>query len=392
MTMPFYTSPEQLMRERSEIARKGIARGRSVVVLRFVDGVLFVAENHSGTLHKISEIYDRIGFAAVGRYPEFENLRVAGIRHADLRGVSYDRSDVSGRSLANAYAQTLGSIFTEQLKPYEVELCLAEVGATPADDLLYRITYDGSIYEEEDFVVMGGTTEPISTAMRDAYRPDMSLTDAVAAALGALRSTGGSGSASGSGSSAAAANNADTRELGTRQLEVAVLDRRRPRRAFRRLVGPALDAVLPGGTPTDDPADAEAPPAAADAPAAATSEAAAPADAAGAPAESPAAPASDKPDTTGAAGTAKPSAGTGTGTAGSAKSGAGTGTAGSASSAEPGEATEGTDADGAAGGAPANPPFGDASGDAARPADTDPSADPKSPKDTNAGEDPTKST
>jgi proteasome alpha subunit len=248
VTLPFYASPEQLMRERSEIARKGIARGRSVVVLTFVDGVLMVAENHSTTLHKISEIYDRIGFAAVGRYNEFENLRVAGIRHADLRGYSNDRRDVTGRSLANAYAQTLGAIFTEQLKPYEVELCVAEVGSTAADDLLYRVTYDGSIFDEEGFVVMGGTTEPIAAAMREAYRPGMPLDEAIAAAVGALRSTPGPGNASSSSS-----DGASGRELGSKQLEVAVLDRRRPRRAFRRLTGAALTAVLPGAKP--EPAD-----------------------------------------------------------------------------------------------------------------------------------------
>ena len=243
MTLPFYASPEQLMRERSELARKGIARGRSVVVLTYADGVLFVAENHSSTLHKISEIYDRIGFAAVGRYNEFENLRVAGIRHADLRGYSNDRRDVTGRSLANAYAQTLGTIFTEQLKPYEVELCVAEVGSTQDEDQLYRITYDGSIFDEDGVVVMGGTTDPISTAIKAAYLPDMSLAEAAAAAVGALRSAGGTG-------------NSDTRELGAKQLEVAVLDRRRPRRAFRRLTGAALNAVLPGAEP---PATAEPP-------------------------------------------------------------------------------------------------------------------------------------
>lgn len=253
MTMPFYASPEQLMRERSELARKGIARGRSVVVLAYTDGVLFVAENPSSTLHKISEIYDRIAFAAVGRYNEFENLRVAGIRHADLRGYSNDRRDVTGRSLANAYAQTLGTIFTEQLKPYEVELCVAEVGATSADNLLYRITYDGSIFDEPGYVVMGGQTEPISTAMRGSYRPDMSLEEAVAAALGALRSTptptpGGAG-----------ANADSSKGLATtkQQLEVAVLDRRRPRRAFRRLTGAALEALLPSKA-TEPAADAPA--------------------------------------------------------------------------------------------------------------------------------------
>jgi proteasome alpha subunit len=252
VTMPFYTSPEQLMRERSELARKGIARGRSVVVLSYDDGVLFVAENHSSTLHKVSEIYDRIGFAAVGRYNEFENLRMAGIRMADLRGYSNDRRDVTGRSLANAYAQTLGSIFTEQLKPFEVELCVAEVGGTTEDDQLYRITYDGSIYDEPGFVVMGGQTEPISAAMRESYSANMSLNDALEAALRALKSittgSGGSGTAAASNVSAAAAGNGTGREPG-RDLEVAVLNRRRPRRSFRRITGAALTQLIEGGKP-----------------------------------------------------------------------------------------------------------------------------------------------
>src|SRR5215468_5187037 len=145
--MQFYASPEQIMRDRSEYARKGIARGRSAIVLSYEGGVLLVAENLSTALHKVSEIYDRIGFAAVGRYNEFENLRAAGIRLADLRGYSYARKDVTGRALANAYAQTLGAIFTEQTKPFEVEICVAEVGRSGAQDELYRITYDGSIQD-----------------------------------------------------------------------------------------------------------------------------------------------------------------------------------------------------------------------------------------------------
>jgi proteasome alpha subunit len=143
--MPFYASVEQIMRDRSELARKGIARGRGVVVLSYSQGVLFVAENLSTALHKVSEIYDRIGFAAVGRYNEYENLRQAGIRHAEVRGYAYDRRDVTGRGLANAYAQTLGTIFSEQQKPFEVELCVAEVGLSPDTDQLYHLTYDGSI-------------------------------------------------------------------------------------------------------------------------------------------------------------------------------------------------------------------------------------------------------
>ncbi|NUT92673.1 MAG: proteasome subunit alpha, partial [Saccharothrix sp.] len=159
MTLPLYASPEQILRDRSEYARKGIARGRSVVVLRYADGVLFVAENPSSTLHKVSEIYDRIGFAAVGRYSEFENLRQAGIRFADIRGYQNDPRDVTGRSLANVYAQTLGSVFSEQIKPLEVEICVAEVGTDPDEDTLYRLTYDGSIVEEPQYVVMGGQAE-----------------------------------------------------------------------------------------------------------------------------------------------------------------------------------------------------------------------------------------
>lgn len=228
MTMPFYTSPEQLMRERSELARKGIARGRSVVVLKYAGGVLLVAENPSTTLHKISEIYDRIGFAAVGRYSEFENMRMAGIRMADVRGYSYDRRDVTGRALANAYAQTLGAIFTEQVKPFEVEICVAEVGSTPEADQLYRLTYDGSIVDEPQYVVMGGQAETITSTLKDSYTEGLELTAAVELAVGAL-SSGGEGS----------------RELGVGQLEAAVLERSRPHRTFRRFSGSALRAILP---------------------------------------------------------------------------------------------------------------------------------------------------
>ena len=159
MSMPFYVSPEQLMKDKADYARKGIARGRSVVVLAYDKGIAFVAENPQ-SLRKISEIYDRIAFAAVGMYYEFENLRVAGIRYADLRGYSYDRSDVSARGLANAYAQTLGTVFTQEPKPYEIELVVAEVGETPEQDQIYRLTYDGSVADQHGFVVMGGAQRP----------------------------------------------------------------------------------------------------------------------------------------------------------------------------------------------------------------------------------------
>jgi proteasome alpha subunit len=251
MTMPFYASVDQLMRDRSELARKGIARGRSVVVLTCADGVLFVAENRSNSLRKVSEIYDSLGFAAVGRYNEFENLRTAGIRYADVRGYSYDRRDVTGRSLANAYAQILGASFIEQQKPFEVELCVAEVGPTPDRDQMFRITYDGSISDEPRFVVMGGTTEPISAALRESYEPDLPTRDALRIALEALQAQNGTGT-SASGSSAATSAS-DDRRLGVDALEVALLDRtRRPRRAFRRLTGAALAALMPGDEPAGE--------------------------------------------------------------------------------------------------------------------------------------------
>jgi proteasome alpha subunit len=244
--MPLYASPEQLMRERSELARKGIARGRSVVVLKYACGVLFVAENPSATLHKVSEIYDRIGFAAVGRYSEFENLRVAGIRHADLKGYQYDRRDVSARALANAYAATLGSIFTEQLKPFEVEVCVAEVGASAAEDQLYRLTYDGSIFDEPQYIVMGGQNEKIAAKLKETFEDGLDLQAALGVAVAALRtpSQPASGSSSSSASSANASANGNG-EADPIKLEVAVLDRDRPRRMFRRLTGTALDTLLP---------------------------------------------------------------------------------------------------------------------------------------------------
>jgi proteasome alpha subunit len=228
VTLPYYASAEQIMRDRSELARKGIARGRSVVVLTYDSGVLFVAENPSTALHKVSELYDRVGFAAVGKYNEFENLRRSGILQADLRGFSYDRRDVTGRSLANAYAQTLGAIFTDQLKPYEVEICVAEVGrpdASPKAPVMYRITYDGSIVDERDFIVMGGTTEPIVTALKSSYESGMDIKSAFGVAVSALRRPPAEGQPQAPAS----------------PLEVAVLDQNRPRRAFKRITGSALE-------------------------------------------------------------------------------------------------------------------------------------------------------
>jgi len=237
MTTPFYVPQEQVMKDKAEYARKGIARGRSVVVLQYVDGVLFVAENLSRALHKISEIYDRIAFAAVGKYNEFENLRQAGIRLADTRGYLYDRRDVTGRGLANAYAQTLGTIFTESSKPFEVEIVVAEVGDEAESDQIYRLTYDGSVSDEHGFVAMGGQAEQISTALEEHYSDGQPLGDMLRLAVDVLSTHGGQ-------------LGSPPRQLESNQLEVAVLDRTRPMRKFRRLVGPALEQIM---TPAQQP-------------------------------------------------------------------------------------------------------------------------------------------
>ena len=232
MSVPFYVSPEQIMRDKADFARKGIARGRSVVVMQYDAGIVFVAENPSRALHKISELYDRIGFAAVGKYNEFESLRVAGVRLADMRGYSYDRSDVTGRSLANAYAQTLGTIFTETAKPFEVEIVVAEVGVAADNDQLYRLMFDGSVADEHGFVAMGGQAEPITVGLQQGWHEGMSLEQAIRLAHGLLESHGGEGA----------------RALAPEHLEVAILDRARPRRTFQRVSNGRLSTLLAEGS------------------------------------------------------------------------------------------------------------------------------------------------
>jgi proteasome alpha subunit len=222
--MPFYVPPEQMMKDRADYARKGIARGRSLVAFSVVDGIVLVAENSFRTLYKISEIYDRIAFAGVGKYNEFEMLRVAGVRQADLKGYSFAREDVNARALANAYGQTLGQVFTHEMKPYEVEILLAQVGDLQADDELYHILYDGTVMDEAGCTVLGGQAETIAEALEPRYTPD--IDSGAAIRLGAAVLAG-----------------PDT-VLTADQLEVAILDRARPRRKFRRLRGETLAAIL----------------------------------------------------------------------------------------------------------------------------------------------------
>ncbi len=215
MTMPFYVAPEQVMKDRAEYAQKGIARGRSLVASVYDGGILIVAENPSRSLHKVSEIYDNIAFAGVGKYNEFDQLRVAGVRHADLKGFAYSREDVDARSLANLYAQYLGNVFTHEMKPLEVEILVAELSTTGGEDQLYHISYDGTVTDEERFAVLGGETEVISERFAQSYERDWDLDRALGAAVAALAGA--------------------DRALAPADLEVAVLAQANGRRAFRRL-------------------------------------------------------------------------------------------------------------------------------------------------------------
>ncbi len=242
MSMPFYVSPEQIIKDKADYARKGIARGRSVVVVQYRNGIAFIAENPSRALHKISEIYDRIAFAAVGKYNEFESLRVAGVRLADTRGYSYDRRDVTGRGLANAYAQTLGSIFTENNKPFEVELVVAEVGATADADQMYRLTFDGSVADEHGFVAMGGSADAISEALSGSYREGLEFNDALRVAADALAA--GRAKTSDGDAGAGEPVTVNPQDIPAASLEVAVLDRTRTRRLFQRITGDRLTQAL----------------------------------------------------------------------------------------------------------------------------------------------------
>ena len=224
MTMPFYVAPEQVMKDRADYARKGIARGRSLAAVIYNDGVLICAENQSRTLHKVSEIYDHIAFAGVGRYNEFDSLRTAGVRHADLKGYAYSREDVDARSLANAYAQTLGQVFTHEMKPMEVEILVAELGIDDHPDQLFHILYDGTVVDEENFTVLGGEAETIAERLQTAFSAGLDLGAALRAAVSALAGP--------------------DRSLAASDLEVAVLARSNGRRAFRRIEDGDLEGLL----------------------------------------------------------------------------------------------------------------------------------------------------
>jgi proteasome alpha subunit len=226
MSMPFYVAPEQVMKDRADYARKGIARGRSLVAAAYDEGILICAENPSSTLRKVSEIYDRIGFAGVGKYNEFDQLRIAGVRAADLKGFAYSREDVDARSLANNYAQILGQVFTHEMKPMEVEILVAEVGESPAQDQLFHILYDGTVMDEEKFTVLGGEAETIASRLEGLWSEGLDLRGALAAAVGAL--------------------SGPDRSLAATDLEVAVLERTAERRAFRRIERNVLPDLLPG--------------------------------------------------------------------------------------------------------------------------------------------------
>src|SRR3989338_997709 len=225
MPLPYYVSPEQIMQDKAEYAQKGIAKGRSIIVLEYEHGILFFADNPSASLNKISEVYDRIAFAGAGKYSEFDTLRKAGIRHADLKGYAYSREDVTAKSLANAYSQTLGTIFSQEIKPLEVEILVAEVHDSPDANEIYRIMYDGSICDEKGYTVIGGRADAIKIYLKERYSPNMPLKDALKLSIEALES-------------------AVNMKMAQENMEVAVLDRNKNRRKFRRIKIDELTAII----------------------------------------------------------------------------------------------------------------------------------------------------
>ena len=186
MNMPYYVPPEQFMKDRADYARKGIARGRALVALQYLDGIALVSENPSATLHKISEIYDRIAFAGVGKYNEFDQLRVAGVRAADIKGYQFSRQDVDARSLVNQYAQILSQVFSEAPKPMEVELIVAETGLEKQQDRLFHVMYDGTVLDEHNFSVLGGDADAVTERLKSAFVVDATLKVAINSAVKAL--------------------------------------------------------------------------------------------------------------------------------------------------------------------------------------------------------------
>jgi proteasome alpha subunit len=231
MSMPFYVAPEQFMKDKADFARKNIARGRPLVATVFVDGILICAENTSKTLHKVSEIYDRIAFAGVGRYNEFDQLRRSGVQHADVKGYQFSREDVDARSLANLYAQYIGNIFTHEMKPLEVEILVCEVGADPTGDQLFHILYDGTVVDDDRFSVLGGEADAITERMVSAFQPGWTLEQALRAATQSLAAPG--------------------ETLAVPDLEVAVLARANGRRAFRRIDDDETAQLLGEPAPVD---------------------------------------------------------------------------------------------------------------------------------------------
>jgi proteasome alpha subunit len=221
MPMPYYVSPEQVMQDKAEYAKKGIAKGRSIIAIEYQDGLLLVADNPSASLYKISEVYDNIALSGAGKYSEYENLRKAGIRHADLKGFMYSREDVTARSLANAYSQTLGTVFSQELKPMEVEILVVQVGGNGHSNEIYRISFDGSIFDERGYAVIGGKAEAVQVFLKERYKQALSLNDALSLCLAGLE-------------------NVTNQKLPLEGLEIAVLARDRAGRKFRRV--PAAEA------------------------------------------------------------------------------------------------------------------------------------------------------
>jgi len=215
MSGSFYVNPEQLVNDKAQFAQKGIARGKSIVGAIYDNGVLLVGENTSASLNKISEIYDRIAFAGVGKYNEFDRLREGGVRWADNTGYVYSREDVDARALANFYAQHIGDVFSGDFKPLEVEILVAQLGNGVRPTKIYRIAYEGTISDEPHFAVVGGEADEVKRRFAQGDGAIVDLTKTLKNAVVALAGP--------------------DRTLAAEDLEVGILEDKGSRRTFERL-------------------------------------------------------------------------------------------------------------------------------------------------------------
>ncbi|MEP7014597.1 MAG: hypothetical protein ABI925_04080 [Verrucomicrobiota bacterium] len=181
---------------RREYIETQLASGSPIAAVGYTGGILFLTLGRAG--QKIFEIYDRIGMGAIGHPGDIERLRMAAIELASTEGFTRSAADVSLRRLAHySLSPALKGAF-EQIygAPYLARMLFAEVGATPAEDLFFRVDYDGAIatngatfaQARQDFAVLSGTrqsAELMEAFLKAEHKAGAGLETALGSALDA---------------------------------------------------------------------------------------------------------------------------------------------------------------------------------------------------------------